>query len=186
MMDAYGLKRRYMGKWARANAREHLVAHALIAYLPEAFEVRLTGLGAGRTDYIERSYASLEEAFDITVYYNGKPAAFLNVTGVADSTSARLAKCNGRCVGSWKLAKASKLGVTNRTWIAWVNDESASMYFLPLAWLEHYREAPFVAKCRFYEDERVVYCVPPQYRKRLRHFLAWLTQTAVYLARLRG
>ncbi|BBC20946.1 nuclease [Aeropyrum globular virus 1] len=173
-LDARDLKQRYKNKWSRSNAREQFVLAALQAYLPPGFEARLTGLGAGSSEYIEHNYKSLEEAFDITVYYMDRPVAFLDVTGVVSVLNARRAACNGRCVGSWKLRKAEKHRVLGRVWFAWVNDQTASIYFLPAAWLAQHAEGPHVSKCRLYSDERIVYCVRPGYWKKLYNFLRWL------------
>lgn len=173
-MGAAELKERYASKWALSNAREKLVLALLEAYLPPGFSARLTGLGAGSRELIPRSYSNLLEAFDITVYYNGSPVAFVDVTG-ADTIGMRKSECRGRCVGEWKLEKARKHGVISRLWIAFVNDDTGSTYWLSMRWLEQHSEAPFVSRCRLYSNERFVYCVPPAYWRRLRHFLNWLT-----------
>ena len=183
-MDARALKERYQARWKQSNARERFVALALNAYLPRPWRAELTGLGAGSEDYIDRSYGSLEEAFDITVYYDTTPVAYVDVTGAASVADVRRHECPGFCVGSWKLEKCRRYGVCRRAWVAFVVDEDLRVLWLPLAWLEAHLEAPFVTECRLYSDERTVYCTDSSRWKRFRHFRQWLTQVGVYLARL--
>lgn len=184
-MDARELKRRYMEKWRRSNARELYVLYGLRAFLPEPFKVRLTGLGAGSDSYIERSYQGLEEAFDITVYYDGRPCCFVDVTGVESVSDVRMHSCRGYCVGSWKLAKARKLGVVEAVWVALVVEEDWRVLWLPLRLLDAWEsgDAPWLSRCRLYEDERESLCLESSRWKRFKHFKQWLLSYAPYHAR---
>ena len=182
VLDAGELKRRYQEKWARGNARERFVLAALNAFLPPGFTAELTGRGAGSEEYIERSFEGREEAFDITIYHGDAAVAYVDVTGVAGRGDMQRHRCNGLCVGVWKLEKASRLGLLDRAWIAFVVDEDLSIRFQSLRWLRQALEAPYTRVCRLYEDERLTYCTDTHYWKRFKAFRNWLVHTAVYQA----
>lgn len=179
-LDARELKKRYREKWARSNARERFVLAALNAFLPRPWRAELTGLGAGEDRLIDRTYSGLEEAFDITVYHNGAPVAYVEVTGVESRVDMQRHRCQGKCVGLWKLAKARRLGAVDRVWVAYVVDEDLSVYWLGMRWLDQHAESPQASRCRLYGDERDVLCIPNTYWKRFRHFRNWLVHTALY------
>jgi len=200
MLDAYALKHRYSGKWLYANAREYyilsLVNLALPAiikklmertrlgtlktYLAKArVEARLTGLGAGSTEYLDRTYSGLEEAFDITVYVDGDPCCWVDATGVelVDDLKEGL----GYCAATWKLRKAKKYEVLDRTWFAFVINETGTAKFLRASWLAYHLEAesPRVTTARLREDEREAACTSPRNWLSKDKFLSQL-QTALY------
>ncbi len=125
-----GLKERYEYEWASSSKRERLLAAILQNYLPEPYDVRLTGLGAGLNERVEGRYADAESAFDITVYCNGIPVAYIDVTGVRDSRELKAGL--GYCVGSWKIGKARELKVADRVWFAFVRYSDARVYFVKL------------------------------------------------------
>ena len=180
------LKRRYMERWARSNARERFVVLALNAYLPRPWRAELTGLGAGSDQYIPGSYTGPGDAFDITVYYNDVPVAYVDVTGVESSDAMKRHECMGRCVASWKMRKARKFKVIDRLWFAFVVDENLAVYWLSARWLDQHLEAPSITECRLYRDERTVYCIPPAYWKRFRSFRNWLLHYALAYAGVRA
>jgi len=123
-----GLKERY--EWQASSKRERLLAAILENYLPELYDVRLTGLGAGMNERIEGRYADAESAFDITIYCNGIPITYIDVTGVRDSRELKAGL--GYCVGTWKLNKAKEFRVSDRVWFAFVRYEDARVYFVKL------------------------------------------------------
>ncbi len=184
-MDARELKRRYMEKWRRSNARERFVVAALNAYLPSPWRAELTGLGAGVDDYIPRGYSRPEDAFDITIYYSGEPVAWVEVTGVPSSKDMRLHPCRGLCVGSWKLAKAREFNVVERLWFAFVVDENLSIRWLPARLLAQWEEAeaPWLSRCRLRKDENTAVCVDGGYWRKFRSFKQWLLNHGLALAR---
>jgi hypothetical protein len=179
-LDTRELKERYRGEWPDSVRREYLVLAMLNIFLPRRFRARLTGVGAGSTEYVEDRYRDPYTAFDITVYNNGRPIAWVDVTGVVSSEKMREHHCNGRCVGSWKMRKAREFRVVDRLWFAFVVDDNLAVYWLPAEWLDQMIEAPFVAKCHLRKRERLAYCLDSHYWKRFRHFKNWLLNTAIY------
>ena len=174
-------KTRYRSKWKQSNARERFVKLFLDVYLPQGFEARLTGLGAGSSELIPRTYRGAREAFDITVYFNGAPVAFVEVTGI-DYDKKPLEKL-GYCVGEWKLEKASRHGVEDRVWIAFVVEAWSRILWAPAT--KFYTS--LAKKAKLYEDERNVYCLPikkwhpfyrPDWRRGPVPFLTWLQAAA--------
>ena len=123
-----GLKERY--EWQASSKRERLLAAILQGYLPELYDIRLTGLGAGLNERIEGRYTDAESAFDITMYCNDIPIAYIDVTGVRDSRELKAGL--GYCVGTWKLNKAKEFRVSDRVWFAFVRYEDARVYFVKL------------------------------------------------------
>jgi hypothetical protein len=123
-----GLKERY--EWSSSSKRERLLLAILQGYLPEQYDVRLTGLGAGLNERIEGRYADAESAFDITVYCNRIPVAYIDVTGVRDSRELKAGL--GYCVGSWKIGKAREFRVADRVWFAFVRYADARVYLVKL------------------------------------------------------
>jgi hypothetical protein len=122
------LKERY--GWQASSKRERLLAAILQSYLPELYDVKLTGLGAGVNEKVEGRYADAESAFDITVYCNGIPVAYVDVTGVRDSRELKAGL--GYCVGTWKIGKAREFRVADRVWFAFVRYEDTRVYFVKL------------------------------------------------------
>ena len=168
VLDARSLKHRYQPKWARSNARELIVKAVLDVRLPEGFRAELTGLGAGEDEYIERAYNGLLEAFDITIYYRDRPAAFIDVTGVSSPRDAKPKL--GYCVGSWKLEKAKRHGVDMATWVAFVIDSEPTILWKHLRAFEKMSARPE----RLYGDEREVLCLPRSRWKHYSDFERWL------------
>ncbi len=162
------LKDRYRSKWQASNKRELLVKHFLDVYLPPVFHAELTGLGAGSAEYIPRSYQGLLEAFDIVIFYEGKPAAFLDVTGVASPREALPGL--GYCLGTWKLAKAEKYKVTPMSWAAFVLEDEPSILWAPY---QKFKSIQAV-EGRLYTDERPVRCLKRSRWLRWSRFKTWL------------
>lgn len=178
MLSPEELKQRYMQQWERGNRRERLVYLLLNTLLPDGFRAELTGLGAGENRYIDRSYGSLEEAFDITLYYHGKPCCFLDVTGVK---SPRDAKPNiGYCIGEWKIEKAKKYGVIHQTWAVFVIDDELAFLFAPVKKFD----TVLAKKAYLYKDERPVKCLPRARWLRWNRFKQWLIQYGPVYAKL--
>ena len=167
------LKGRYKPKWKDSNRREQLVLRALEIYLPGPYRPVLSGLGAGSQEFIQRSYNGLPEAFDITVLYHGYPVAYIDVTGVEKLRRGSV-RCSGYCVGSWKLEKCRRYGVCDRTWIAFVVDESWRISWMPMERLESIVAGGRASECRLYRDERAVYCSPPSSWLKWWNFVFWL------------
>ncbi|MEB3861493.1 MAG: nuclease [Desulfurococcales archaeon] len=168
VLDARSLKHRYQPKWSRSNARELIVKAVLDVLLPDGFEARLTGLGAGEDGYIDRTYKGLLEAFDITIYYKNRPAAFVDVTGVPSPRDAKPKL--GYCVGSWKIHKAKRHGVDIATWIAFVIDSEPTILWKHIKAFEKWGIRPE----RLYGDEREVLCLPRSKWKHYSDFERWL------------
>ena len=169
MTWAERLKQRYASRWSDAARRELLVLSVLNIYLPEGFRAVPTGLGSLSDEYIPRSYSSVMDAFDIVVLRgDGRIAAYLDVTGVRTASTMQPGK--GLCVGLWKIWKAEKYNVKEKTWIVHVLEDHASLRFISLPYLEqHGRET------RLYRDEHPLLCLETRKWKTLRQFLAWLT-----------
>ncbi len=175
-MDAQELKQRYQARWRLAADRERLVLFLLNQYykLPRlGFLAALTGLGSGLSDYIPRSYASLEEAFDITVYRvsDWKPVAFVDVTGVRSPHDH--VRGLGLCVGKWKVWKAEKYGVLDRVWMAHVDDEGPRVRWASLAYLAEAGE-----ERRMVDGERPYICLDSRKWRPTRTFIEWLVGAA--------
>ena len=154
MLSPEELKKRYQEHWARSNQRERFVKLFLDVYLPKPFKAELTGLGAGSTDYIDRTYRGLAEAFDIAILYEDYPIAFVEVTGIEHSSMAKPGL--GYCVGTWKiLDKADKLGVLDRVWIAYVIEGESTILWAPLSKFTTSKARPG----KLYSDERELMCM---------------------------
>ncbi len=130
MLSLDELKQRYMQQWIKSNAREHFVLLYLKTFLGREFKPVLTGLGAGSSEYVGRAYRGLLEAFDITIFFNDLPLAFVEVTGL-DMDKKPLEKL-GYCVGIWKIDKAYRHRVADRTWIAYVLEAQSRILWAPI------------------------------------------------------
>ncbi len=144
------LKERY--DWTASTKRERLLAAILQSYLPEPYDVRLTGLGAGVNERVEGRYVDAESAFDITVYCNGIPVAYVDVTGVRDSRELKAGL--GYCVGTWKIGKAKEFKVADRVWFAFVRYADARVYFVKLD-----KIAKLGRRVKLVEDENDYVCL---------------------------
>ncbi len=181
MLSLDELKQRYNADWVKSNARERFVLLYLKVYLPPVFEPRLTGLGAGSSEYIPRSYRGAGEAFDITIYFNGLPVAYVEVTGL--DYDKRPKKGLGYCVGEWKIDKAYKHRLQDRTWVAYVLETQSRILWAPIT-----KFLTSLAKLgKLYEDERPHRCLPiqkwhpfykPDWKTGPIPFLNWLTAKA--------
>jgi len=177
-LDARSLKKRYMEQWQRSNARERFVKLFLDVYLPSGYEAELVGLGAGSAEYISWSYRGLWDAFDILIRYNGRPAAFLDVTGVSSPRDAKPGI--GYCVGEWKIGKARRHGILEAAWAAFVLEDEPTILWAPLAKFT----TNLARKAKLYEDERPVRCLPRNRWLRWTRFRSWLVQYAPHLSKL--
>jgi len=164
------LKEKYAREWALSVKREQLTATLLQAYLPE-YDVKLTGLGAGVDRAVEGRYSSAESAFDITVYCHGIPIAYIDVTGVRDSSE--LKKRIGYCVGSWKVAKAREFNVEDRVWFAFIRLSDARAYFVKLGKL-----VKVGVKARLVQGENEYICLNRARWLSITGFTRWLRSTA--------
>ncbi|MCE4625838.1 MAG: hypothetical protein F7C35_08280 [Desulfurococcales archaeon] len=172
------LKERYREQWKRSNARERFVKLFLDVYLPQGFRAELTGLGAGSSEYIDRTYSGVFEAFDIVIFYEGSPAVFLDVTGVASPREALPGL--GYCLGTWKLAKAEKFKVTPMSWAAFVLEDEPSILWAPY---QKFKSIQAVDG-RLYNDERPVRCLKRSRWLRWARFKTWLIRYGPVYARL--
>ena len=166
------LKRRYQEHWARSNQRERFVKLFLDVYLPKPFKAELVGLGAGSEEYINRSYNGVLEAFDIIIYYNSRPAVFVDVTGLSSPREGKPKL--GYCIGEWKLGKAVKHGVLNNTWFAFVLEDEPTILWAPAQKFQ----TIYAKTGKLYGDERPVRCLPRARWLRWARFKAWLVQYA--------
>jgi hypothetical protein len=163
------LKERY--GWQASSKRERLLVAILQGYLPELYDVRLTGLGAGLDERIEGRYADAESAFDITIYCNGIPVAYIDVTGVRDSRELKAGL--GYCVGTWKLNKAREFRVSDRVWFAFVRYEDARVYFVKLDKL-----AKLGRRVKLIESENDYICLDRSKWTGIASLARWLTSYA--------
>jgi hypothetical protein len=163
------LKERY--GWLSSSKRERLLLAILQSYLPELYDVRLTGLGAGLSERVEGRYADAESAFDITVYCNGIPVAYIDVTGVRDSRGLKAGL--GYCVGSWKIDKAREFRVADRVWFAFVRYEDARVYFVKLDKLVRLGR-----RVKLVEDENDYICLERGKWTSIASFARWLVNYA--------
>ncbi len=176
VLDARSLKHRYQPKWSKSNARELMILGMLNTVLPPRFEAVLTGLGAGSTEYIERSYRDLAEAFDIMIIDRDeeRPVLFIEVTGAG---SYKELGCQGqehhlKCVGSWKLAKARRYRVSYSVWAVFITPTGRDRW-QHYQWLVQNLEAPYVKRCKLYNDERELLCTPPGRWVKRESFIRW-------------
>ena len=176
VLDARQLKDRYQPKWSRSNARELMVLGMLNTVLPPRFEAVLTGLGAGSTEYIERSYRDLAEAFDIMIIdrVEERPVLFVEVTGTDryKRLSCQDRESHLKCIGSWKLAKARRYRVTYSVWAVFVTPTARDRW-QHYQWLEQNLEAPYVKTCKLEDDEREAICTPPERWVQRESFIRW-------------
>jgi hypothetical protein len=177
------MKERYRGEWSVANARELYVLSLVNLALPVVIErlksrtgdtkvrvyldkariyAKLTGLGAGTSEFISRSYSGIMEAFDITVLVDDEPCCWVDATGVASVDE--LKPGLGYCAATWKLQKAKKYRVLDRTWFAFVINETGTVKFLRAGWLAYQLEAesPRVWLAKLYQDENMIACANPR------------------------
>jgi hypothetical protein len=164
-----GLKERY--EWSSSSKRERLLLVILQGYLPEPYDVELTGLGAGLNERVEGKYTDAENAFDITIYCNGIPVAYVDVTGVRDSKELKVKQ--GYCVGSWKISKAREFKVADRVWFAFVRYEDARVYFVKLD-----KIARLGRRVKLVEDENDYICLERSKWTGIAGFARWLTSYA--------
>ena len=169
-LDAQRLKRRYSSKWRVSARRELAVLNLLNILLPDGFVAIAAGLGTGTTDYLDRSYGSPLDAFDIVVLRGGEVVAYIDVTGFWSERQAKTIN-NGKelCVGAWKLWKAQRFGILDKAWIVHVADKRVSLRWLPLAALEGNRHT-----ARLVHGERPYYCLPQQQWRDTSAFTKWL------------
>jgi hypothetical protein len=163
------LKERY--GWQASSKRERLLVAILQSYLPELYDVKLTGLGAGVNEKVEGRYADAESAFDITVYCNGIPVTYVDVTGVRDSRELKAGL--GYCVGTWKLNKAKEFRVSDRVWFAFVRYEDARVYFVKLD-----KIAKLGRRVKLIESENDYICLDRSKWTGIASLARWLTSYA--------
>ncbi len=164
------LKQRYRGKWRQGNRRETAALCLLSNLLPPGYKAVLTGLGAGSSEYLESSYTDAYTAFDITVFHNSAPVAWIDVTGM--ETPSR--KCRGWCVGSWKLVKGKSLGVLDRLWFIFIDSSRMRLGFRYAPRVEADTGNGRASICRLYRDEDPVICMPPRSWADYSAFKRWL------------
>jgi len=173
-LDARALKQRYSAKWRLAARRELAVLNLLNILLPEGYVAVAAGLGTGTTDYLDASYGSPLDAFDIVVLRNGEITAYIDVTGFWSESKAKTINSGKElCVGAWKLWKAQRFGIVDRAWIVHVADKRVSLRWLPLTVLEAEKHI-----ARLVHGERPYYCLPQQKWKDTSAFIRWLTGVA--------
>ncbi len=163
------LKERY--DWTASTKRERLLLAILQSYLPESYDVRLTGLGAGVNERVEGRYVGAESAFDITVYCNGIPVAYIDVTGVRDSRELKAGL--GYCVGTWKIGKAREFKVADRVWFAFVRYADARVYLVKLD-----KIARLGRRVKLIDDENDYVCLDRSKWTNIASFARWLTSYA--------
>ncbi|ALL00129.1 Viral/Archaeal nuclease [Pyrodictium delaneyi] len=173
-LDARQLKARYQQKWRIAARRELAVLNLLNILLPDGYVAIAAGLGTGTTDFIDRSYGSPLDAFDLVVLRGMDAVAFIDVTGFWSEQAARTVNGGKElCVGAWKLWKAQRFGLLDRAWIVHVADKRVSLRWLPLAALEAEKHM-----ARLVHGERPYYCLPQQKWRDTSAFIRWLTAQA--------
>ncbi len=169
-------KLRYRDQWPVSNARELYVLGLLNTVFYPRYRAVLTGLGAGSSELIPRSYQDLLEAFDILVVDElDRPVVFIEVTGTREykRLSCQDGESHLKCVGSWKLRKARKYRVLFSVWSVFITPSGRDRW-LHYDWLARNLEAPYVKTCKLVEDEREVYCTPPDRWVRRESFFNWL------------
>ena len=183
MASRVDYKRRYSNHWIYSNARElyvlsliNLKLHSIIegvkrrtrSSLVRVFlektpvRAELVGLGAGSTEYIPEYYHGLRDAFDIAILVGSEPCCWIDPTGVVFPED--LKPGLGYCVGTWKLEKAAKYKVVDRTWFAFVVNDRGTARFIKASWLYNQvqAESPRVTIAKLWEDERPVVCTSPK------------------------
>ena len=180
-MDARELKRRYMERWRVSSARERFVLAFLNVYLPQGFGARFVGLGAGSSRLLDGWYRGLLDAYDIIVMFHGRPAAFVEVTGVSSPREALPGL--GYCVGTWKLSKAPE-SIRPAIWFAFVIDDEPTILWMSAFRLVSLEKLGLARRARLHEDEREVVCASRARWKRFGVFKHWLAEHGVHFARL--
>jgi len=176
MTRAMRLKKAFSRKWRFGVRRELLVYNIVNMYLPRDFIALLTGIGSGVAEYIEESYSNPLNAFDITVFdYELKPVAFLEITGIRSTSDYDRGK--GLCIGSWKVWKAEKFGVQDKTWYIHVLDDRISLRFIPYHTLKKY--AVFHTLNEGYGVKGEFYCCDQSRWGSIKDFLRWLSTRVV-------
>ncbi len=157
------LKEKYSSFWRTAASREKMVLALLEAMLgSRGYTVVPTGVGTLTTEYTPRTYTSLSDKYDFTVYYAGKAIAWIDVTGSSwlPQQSAARARREGWGRGAYlavlgikvDLAVHSDLG--HRVFFVSVQERDGSIRCLSA------REAYRGRRVRFARGENHYYVVP--------------------------
>jgi len=129
--------RRRVERDPRAPLADRLLARARL-------EARLVGLGAGSSELVEGRYSGLGDAFDIAILVDSRSCCWVEVTGVCceaeleakESELGWSGKGHMYCVGTWKLEKARKYGVSSRVWYAFVVGDIGKVRFIRASLLD--------------------------------------------------
>ncbi len=171
------LKQRYRLLWPRSLIREIVVANVLSALLPPGYRVLIVGLGAGLADEVEGWHRGLEDAFDLVVARvedrGPRPLAFIDVTGVHSDEEMVKTVDEGRglCIGVWKLWKAEKYGVLDRTWFCHVTASRVALRWLPAPKAQGRRVS-------LVKGEKPYICIPARDWLDTRAFIRWLLEVS--------
>ena len=179
MASKVDYKQRYQEKWPLSNAREYYIVYMLNTALWPRYRAELVGFGAGSSKWIPGAYRDIRDVFDIVVLdnFDDQPVALVEVTGAQEYKRLECQEDGERrilrCIGSWKLWKARKHRILFSSWSVFV-DARARDKWQHFEWLDKNLAAPYVKECKIYNDEKTVYCTPPQYWVRRESFLNWL------------
>ncbi len=108
-------KREFRYKWRDGVIREWIVKQLFdLIFLQKnlPYMVLWTGIGSGNAEYVAENYDSPLNAFDLVIVdENMKILAYIEVTGTRDL-------CRGEelCIGAWKVFKAERFNVQDKTW----------------------------------------------------------------------
>ena len=206
MLDARpDFKQDYKNDWVYANAREYLVLGILNQQLAKKLEyyknhpkrprfrdvgsvwAALSGHGAGTPGVVAGWHSGAGDKFDITVYVDGVPAAYIEVTGVEDKSKLKDNSCvrsSDYCVGSWKLRDAERHGILDKTWFAFAVMERKSIRMLKATRLAYFVDAeyPGLRTCKLRKKEDVSYCLDYRVWRPVSAFINWFYNTAIYQA----
>lgn len=164
-------KQVFRNKWREGLRRELLVVNILNILLPADFKAVLTGIG-GSAEFIDESHSNPLNAFDITIFDKTMRAvAFIDVTGVRSQHDYE--KKKGLCVGAWKLWKAERYNVTERTWFIHVLDEKISLRFINYNRLRKLGSISSLNEA--YGVTGQFYCCDSHYWLSFKEFRKWLT-----------
>jgi len=165
-------KPRYQVLWSIGSRREKLVYSTLLLYLPPSFQVKATGVGTMCKEMLPNYHSSVYDKFDFTIFHEGKPVCYLEVTGYY--THARKP-----AIMVHKLRDGLRYNVLHVLWFAYVRDNSADVRFISaVKLLKLYSEGvAYLTKLR--KDEKPAIALPSKHWDYLSTFLNWLTSTAL-------
>ena len=165
-------KPRYQVLWSIGSRREKLVYSTLLLYLPPSFQVKATGVGTMCKEMLPNYHLSLEDKFDFTIFHEGKPVCYLEVTGY-------YSHCKHPAIMVHKLRDGLRYNVLHVLWFAYVRDNSADVRFISAIKLLKLYSEGLARLVKLRVDEKPAIAVSSRFWDYLSTFLDWLTSCAL-------